>query len=39
LKSRSMASISASLGVLGRNRPVSRCMRCIVQAGVNRVQC
>ena len=38
LKSRSIASMSASLGVLGRNRPVSRCMRCIVQTDSNCVQ-
>lgn len=33
LKSRSIASTSASLGALGRNRPNVRCMRCIVRLG------
>jgi hypothetical protein len=31
--------MSASLGVLGRNRPVRRCMRCMVAAGRCDMQC
>jgi hypothetical protein len=35
LKSLSMASTSASLGVLGMKRPVILCMRCMLQGGRN----